>query len=99
MAWNDDCGGGALATLFRAERPSLILGLMRFVVRSPTCVRPALGMLWPPARQMLFHLAKPDNPHGRLPHLEADVFQAALGGDAEDELGAGSGGVAQESRC
>ena len=34
LAWNDDRGGRALATLFRAERPSLILGLMRFVVRA-----------------------------------------------------------------
>jgi transposase len=33
-AWNDDRGGRALATLFRAERPSLILALMRFVVRA-----------------------------------------------------------------
>jgi len=34
LAWNDDRGGRALATLFRAERPSLILSLMRFVVRA-----------------------------------------------------------------
>jgi transposase len=32
-AWNDDRGGRALAALFRAERPSLILALIRFVVR------------------------------------------------------------------
>jgi transposase len=34
LAWNDDRGGRALATLFRVERPSLILGLMRFVVQA-----------------------------------------------------------------
>jgi transposase len=33
LAWNDDRGGRALAALFRVERPSLILGLMRYVVR------------------------------------------------------------------
>ncbi len=33
LAWNDDRGGRALSALFRAERSSLILGLMRYVVR------------------------------------------------------------------
>lgn len=32
-AWNDDRGGRALTALFRAERPSLLLALMRHVVR------------------------------------------------------------------
>jgi len=32
LAWNDDRGGRALVSLFRAERPSLILALIRFVV-------------------------------------------------------------------
>src|SRR4030042_1455043 len=32
LAWNDDRGGRALAAFFRAERPSLVLALMRFVV-------------------------------------------------------------------
>jgi hypothetical protein len=32
-AWNDDRGGRALAALFRADRPSLVLALMRRVVR------------------------------------------------------------------
>ena len=31
-AWNDDRGGRALTALFRAERPSLILALVRWVV-------------------------------------------------------------------
>ena len=34
LAWNDDRGGRALAIFFRSERSSLILGLMRFVVRA-----------------------------------------------------------------
>ena len=33
-AWNDDRGGRALAALFRADRPSLLLALMRHVVRA-----------------------------------------------------------------
>jgi transposase len=32
-AWNDDRAGRALTTLFRADRPSLVLALMRHVVR------------------------------------------------------------------
>jgi transposase len=33
-AWNDDRGGRALAALFRTDRPSLVLALMRRVVRA-----------------------------------------------------------------
>lgn len=32
-AWNDDRGGRALTALFRADRPSLVLALMRHIVR------------------------------------------------------------------